>query len=105
MKIYIHMMQLWKVNLILISLPGARKVYQRKSYVIYQAKGGYIVHNLNKKFENGHTHVRSFHKAKSLIDLCVRKKLPDTPRNWEIESLIRISNDDMYINKLKILIE
>ena len=104
MKIYGNMMTWCEKNQILISLPGARKIYQRKQYTIYQVRNGYIIHNINKDFEKGHTHVKSFHKAKSLIDLCVRSKLPNKPINWEIERLLRISNDKRYKNKLQKLI-
>ena len=85
--------------------PGAKKIYQRKEYIILKASDGYIVHNTKKKFEKGHSHIRSFQKAKSIIDLCVRKKLPNRPTKWEIESLIRVSNDSEYINELKIYME
>lgn len=80
---------------------GARKVYQRKEYAIYQVRNGYVVHNTKMKFEKGHTHVRSFSKAKSFIDLCVRKKLPSRPIAWEVGCLIRIANDVEFIEKLK----
>lgn len=80
---------------------GARKIYQRKEYTIYQVRNGYVVHNTKMKFEKGHTHVKSFSKAKSLIDLCVRKKMPNRPVKWEIDCLIRIANDTEYIEKLK----
>lgn len=84
---------------------GARKIFQRKEYSIYKVGDGYIVHNTNKEFRIGHTHVRSFSKAKSIVDLCVRKKLPNTPREWEIESLMRITNNNTYRNKLRDLLE
>lgn len=80
---------------------GARRIFQRKEYSIYKVSDGYIVHNTNKEFRIGHTHVRSFKKAKSIVDLCVRKKLPNTPREWEIESLMRITNNNTYRNKLR----
>lgn len=80
---------------------GARKIFQRKEYSIYKVSDGYIVHNTNKEFRIGHTHVRSFKKAKSILDLCVRKKLPNTPRTWEIESLMRVTNNQTYRNKLR----
>ena len=85
--------------------PGTRKVFQRKEYSIYRAKQGYIIHNTNKRFEEGHSHVASFKKAKSLIDLAMRKKLPNTPRKWELESLMRITNNNTYYNKLRDLYE
>lgn len=84
---------------------GAKKIFQRKEYSIYKVRGGYIIHNTNKEFEKGHAHVKSFHKAKSLVDLAVRKKLPYTPRVWEIECLLRIVNDNTYKNKLRSLLE
>lgn len=83
---------------------GAKKIFQRKEYSIYKASDGYIVHNTNKEFMIGHTHVRSFNKAKSIVDLCIRKKLPNTPRRWEIESLMRVTNNNTYRNKLRDMI-
>ena len=98
--------ELWELELLMREKPnfdknqGARKIFQRKEYCIYRVKNGFIVHNINKRFQEGHTHVHNYHKAKSLIDLAVRKKLPNTPRKWEIQSLIRITNNTNYKNKL-----
>ena len=79
---------------------GAKKIFQRKEYSIYRASDGFIIHNTNLPFKGHHTHIRGFHKAKSLVDLCIRKKLPNTPKKWEIQSLLRISNNQTYKNKL-----
>lgn len=84
---------------------GSKKIYQRKEYTIYQVKRGYIVHNTKKPFIDGHTHIYNYNKAKSIIDLAVRKKLPNTPKKWEIESLIRIVKDEEYKEKLRSLLE
>ena len=84
---------------------GAKKIFQRKEYSIYRVKDGFIIHNTNLPFKGHHTHISSFHKAKSLVDLCIRKKLPDTPRAWEIQSLLRISNNQTYKNKLLMLLQ
>ena len=70
----------------------SRKIFQRKEYSIYRCSDGFVVHNTNKKFENGHTHVNNFYK--------VRKKLPNTSRKWEIESLIRGVKDKEYKKQL-----
>lgn len=80
---------------------NGRKIYTRKEYSIYSVSDGFIIHNTKKRFDKGHTHVRSYHKAKSIIDLAIRKKIPSTLKSWEIKSLIRIGNDEKYINKLK----
>ena len=84
---------------------GARKIFQRKEYSIYKVKDGFVIHNTNKKFENGHTHIRTFSKAKSIVDLCVRKKLPNKPCRWEIQSLIRVTDNQTYKNKLMLLLQ
>lgn len=84
---------------------GARKIFQRKEYSIYKAKDGHIIHNTNGDFKKHHTHVRSFNKAKSIVDLCIRKKLPNTPRKWEIESLMRLTRNNAYYNKLRDLLQ
>ena len=81
------------------------KVFQRKEYSIYRAGDGFIIHNSNGEFEKHHTHIRSFKKAKSIVDLCIRKKLPDKPNIWEIESLIRIVKDKVYKDRLRSLLE
>lgn len=101
---------LWKFENIMKEKPnfnknnGARKIFQRKEYSIYKVSDGFIIHNTNKEFRRGHTHIRSFQKAKSIIDLAIRKKLPNTPKKWEIESLIRITNNNTYRNKLRELL-
>ena len=84
---------------------GAKKIFQRKEYSIYRVKDGFIIHNTNGNFKNHHTHVRSFNKAKSIVDLCIRKKIPNTPRKWEIESLMRLTRNNAYYNKLRDLLE
>ena len=103
--------ELWSYQEMMQTIPnfdkteGAKKIFQRKEYSIYKVSDGYIVHNTNKEFRIGHTHVRSFNKAKSIVDLCIRKKLPNTPRRWEIESLMRVTNNNTYRNKLRDLLE
>lgn len=103
--------ELWKLDQQMKEVPnfnksqGSRKIFQRKEYSIYKASGGYIIHNTNGDFRGHHTHVRTFSKAKSIVDLCIRKKLPNTPRKWEIESLMRLTRNNAYYNKLRDLLE
>lgn len=80
---------------------GARKIYQRKEYAIYKVNNGFIIHNIKKDFEIGHTHLKSFNTCKLLIDCSINNKLPKTRNHYLLRSLIRISND----NKFKIRVE
>lgn len=76
-------------------------VYKRKNYVIYSNREGFIIHNKNKEFKNGHTHIGNFNTAKYLIDLAIYSRIPNRESIYFIDSLIRISNDESYILRLK----
>ena len=78
----------------------SRKIFQRKEYSIYRAGDGFVVHNTNKKFENGHTHVNNFYKAKILVIMAIKREIDDKLSKRDIESLIRLTNDNRYRNKL-----
>lgn len=79
-------------------------IYQKKEYVIFKACNGYVVYNQNKEFQEGHTHFKSFNKAKSCIDLALRFKVPSSESIRFLNSLCRISMDRDYISKLEELI-
>lgn len=79
------------------------QVYRKKQYSIYSdSNGNYIIHNRNKEFDNGHTHIKNFHTAKFLIDLAFHKSVPNKKLNTYLyDSLIRISNDNSYVNRIR----
>lgn len=81
------------------------KVYERNKYLIFRVKNGYIVYNSKKEFDDGHTHLKHFNACKTLIDLSCKKKLPRSNSIYFISSLIRISDDEKYIEKLKEFID
>ncbi len=84
---------------------GAKKVYSRKEYIILAVKKGYIVYNINKPFDKGHSHLRSFSMAKTIIENCINKRTPKTNNLYLLESHIRISTDKKYIKLVEELIE
>ena len=57
---------------------GAKKVYSKKEYIVLEVKKGYIVYNINKPFDKGHSHLRSFSMAKTIIENCINKRTPKT---------------------------
>ena len=59
----------------------------------------------NKVFSVGHTHLKSFAMAKTLIDNCIKHKRPKTNNPYVITSHIRVADDDRYIMKLKQLLD
>lgn len=76
-------------------------VYRRKEFIIIAASGGFVVINKDKGFDRGHTHANNFSFAKSLIDLSVRKRVPNKPNKYLIESLKRINKDKKYLVDLE----
>ena len=78
------------------------QVYRKKQYSIYSdSNGNYIIHNRNKEFKDGHTHINNFNTAKFLVDLSFHKTIPMKKLNiYLYDSLIRISNDNSYINRI-----
>lgn len=83
---------------------GAKKIYSRKEYIILRMKKGYIVYNQNKCFDKGHTHIRSYNVAKTIIDNCINRKRPKTNNIYLLESHVRIATDEKYINEIEELI-
>ena len=58
------------------------KIYERKEFMIFQVREGYIVYNAKKSFQEGHTHLKHFEAAKTAIDLVIRKKIPIKRMNF-----------------------
>lgn len=80
------------------------RVYKQHYFTIYQDDNNeYIIHNTHKPFDIGHTHLTNFHTAKYLIKLSHSQIVPDHLSIYLIDSLMRITSDEGYINKLKIL--
>lgn len=81
------------------------KVYEKKEFIVFQVKEGYIAYNTKKSFQEGHTHLKHFEAAKTAIDLVINKKIPKSTDGYYLTSLIRLSEDQDYIIKIKELIE
>ena len=80
-------------------------VYIKKHFIITKVQNGYIVYNTDKEFEKGHTHLKSFKASKTAIDLVLNSKIPRSTNFYYLESLIRLSSDKKYIEKINELIE
>lgn len=81
------------------------KIYEKKEFIIFQVKEGFIAYNTKKVFQEGHTHLKHFEAAKTAIDLVINKKIPKSTDGYYLTSLIRLSEDDIYIDKINELIK
>ena len=81
-------------------------IYKKRNYVIYATNKdkSYIVCNMNKDFSKGHTHIHNYNTAKYLINAALNFSVPPNSTSiYIIDSLIRISKNKEYIQKLKVL--
>jgi len=80
------------------------RIYKRKNYNIYSAGKGsnaYIVYNTLLPFDKGHTHLSNYNTAKFVIGMAINKLVPSTRINiYLVDSIIRISDDKNYIDRL-----
>lgn len=76
------------------------QVYQNTHYKVYKAVDGYVIHNIDKGFENGHTHVQKYNTCMVLIKLLVTKKAPKSKSKYFLESLLRLCDDEGYRQQL-----
>lgn len=81
------------------------QVYSKKNFNIYRVATGYIVHNTDKEFVNGHTHLNGFESAKYVIDLALHKSIPYHLDRYRLISLTRITDDESYANKILELLD
>jgi len=86
-------------------LMGGNKCYQKQEFIIFYCGEGYIVQNMEKEFENGHTHLKSFNAGKRAINLVIKGKIPKDAGNYFLESLARLSNDPKYQIECRELIQ
>lgn len=73
---------------------------------------GYRIESTENGFritlDNGsdrHTHLKSKHFCKKLIDYVVDRKVPKRVGNYVLESRIRLSDDENYIRKVTELLD
>ena len=90
------------------------KVYEDKDFLIFynldkytkNRDSAYVLYNKHKNFENGHTHIYNYSTTLWIMRLYTNRKLPLHLRSeYLLNSLIRISNDEYYTQKVKTLLE
>lgn len=79
-------------------------IYRKKEFIILTVGHEYIAINQNKVFKKGHTHLKSFKQAEYLINIALHRRIPRHLSSYMLTSLIRISNDESYIESLQELI-
>jgi hypothetical protein len=83
----------------------ANQVYSRQGFVIFRVYNGFIVHNTGKTYKGGHTHLSKYNACKKAIEYVLYRRIPDKASCYYLTSLLRLSDDIKYSQKLKKLID
>lgn len=81
------------------------QIYSNRHYKVYATEKGFIVHNVRKPFSCGHTHIDKFSTAKYITKLAYGRIVPKHLSRYLLVSLIRISDDKEYKDKLRKVLE
>ena len=83
------------------------RIYKKKWFNIYKGDDhAYIVHNTRKDFDIGHTHINNFNTAKYVLNMALYNLIPSKHlSSYLLNSIIRVSNNESYANKIKALIK
>lgn len=82
-----------------------RTVYSRGNFIVFESRDGWVVYNVKKKFQEGHTHLHSFKSAKDLVGFSTECRVPMKADIYYLVSLQRVTTNKDYYNKLQERIE
>lgn len=87
-------------------MAGMNTIYSKRNFNIYSVNGSeFIVHNTKLPFDKHHTHINRFSTAKYIINISLYKSIPKRLSNYLIISLIRLTDDEEYIDKLSTMLQ
>lgn len=72
---------------------------------MFKIDDNFLLINTNKPFNFGHTHLRSFNSCISIIKLIERKQLPKSKSRHFMESILRVCDDKIYSEKIRLMRE
>lgn len=80
-------------------------VYKKNEFIIFSVSNEFIVYNTKKEWKDGHTHLKNFKSSKNAIFFVIYNKIPRDHSFYYLTSLMRISNNEEYINKIDSLLQ
>lgn len=70
----------------------SKLLFKKQKFIVLEAKGGFIVYNTAKLWENGHTHVQNLKMCRTIINLVLSEKIPKSNDTWLLESILRVTS-------------
>lgn len=81
----------------------SKLLFKKQKFIVLKARGGFIVYNSAKLWENGHTHVQTLKICRTIIDLALSEKIPRSNDIWLLESILRITSTSQKSYKRKLI--
>lgn len=82
-------------------------VYTKKNFKVFYSKEhkNYIVYNMKKPFQEGHTHLQKYEQTQYAIDCVLKNKIPKKTNKYFLISLLRLAKDKKYMERLQRIID
>lgn len=82
-------------------------IFTKKNFKVFYSKehNNYVVYNMKKEWDNGHTHLQKYDQTLFAIDCVTKGKIPKKTNKYFLISLVRLSKDKRYIEKLQKIID
>lgn len=82
-------------------------VYTKKNFKVFYSKEhkNYIVYNMKKPFQEGHTHLQKYEQTQYAIDCVLKNKIPKKTNKYFLVSLLRLTKDKKYMERLQRIID
>lgn len=82
-------------------------VYTKKNFKVFYSKEhkNYIVYNMKKPFQEGHTHLQKYEQTQYAIDCVLKNKIPKKTNKYFLISLLRLTKDKKYMERLQRIID
>lgn len=77
------------------------QIYQNTNFKVYKSEDGFIIHNTDKVFRDGHTHVQKYDTCMVIIKLLTTKRPPKSKSRYFLESLLRLCDDETYRQQIQ----
>ena len=82
---------------------GKKKKKKKRQFKVFfsEEHKNYVVLNIKKPFNEGHTHVQHYNQTLYLIDCVIKNKIPKKCNKYFLVSLTRLAKDKKYIDKIE----
>ena len=78
-------------------------VYTKKNFKVFYSKEhkNYIVYNMKKSFQEGHTHLQKYEQTQYAIDCVLKNKIPKKTNKYFLVSLLRLTKNKKYARRME----